>query len=485
MALPAHSQTTAGRCLSSQQGGLAGTGISPYISAEVGPNGVANRNAAIRLDNDWRAAADTAGFGRFQTWIEPGPDAAIDSPYQLLSTATGASADVWVSSLDMLDLDSCLGTVTSAALRLSDSDTLQDRAPRPNATSDDPLPDLYDPTAQPRFWSQTGGDGSSRNAILFEFSSPVGAFGAWFGDLETRIENGVPAIVRLIDTSGNQIGEDQIVEPDSSFFTTQSDCGGTNSSDITGCGNSTTRWIGFVDPLARVSKMVVIVGDDDAGDDGYSERISFVGATLAAASRSPNLLLVKRITAIDNNALENPNDGTLLSEVLDDGVANSSDDHPYWPDGYLRGALNGGTVQSATGMEYTVYFLSAGDAAAAAVLVCDRIPAHTTFIPDAYRDHPTASAGDRGILLSFNGIEVALTNVHDGDEISDTGNQDGIGGYYFPASADPSDTFSGLDCGANNDNGAIVVDLSTLPFATDKGTPTNAYGFIRFQVTLD
>ncbi|MGB7088063.1 MAG: hypothetical protein WBD47_21075, partial [Phormidesmis sp.] len=155
-ALPAHSQTTAGHCPANQQGGLVGTGITPYISTEVGPNGVANRNAAIRLDNDWRAAADTAGFSRFQTWIELGADLSIASPYQILSTATDASVDVWVSSLDMLDINRCTGTVTSAALQLSDSDTLQDRAPRPNATADDPFPDLYDPTAQPRFWSQTG-----------------------------------------------------------------------------------------------------------------------------------------------------------------------------------------------------------------------------------------------------------------------------------------------------------------------------------------
>jgi len=78
-----------------------------------------------------------------------------------------------------------------------------------------------------------------------------------------------------------------------------------------------------------------------------------------------------------------------------------------------------------------------------------------------------------------------LTNAADGDELADTGNQDGIGGYYFPAGIDPSNTFLGLDCGAANGNGAIVVDLSTLPHATDQGTPTNAYGFIRFQVTLD
>ncbi len=462
-----------------------GAGVSYHISAEVGPDGVANRNAAISLDDDWRAAADTAGFDNFQTWIEIGPDVSVTSLHQLLSAATGASVDVQVSSLDMFDINRCVGTITSSAIQLSDSNTLQDRAPRPNATSADLAPDLYELAAQPRFWTQTGGDGTSRNAILFEFSSPVGAFGAWFGDLETRVDRGVSAILRLIDSAGNPIGEDQIIEPDQSFFTTQSDCGGTSRSDITGCGNSTTRWIGFVDPLARVSKMVVIVGDDDADDNGYSERISFIGATLASTSSSPDLLLVKRITAINNNSLENPNDATPLNDVINDGIVNSSDDHPYWPDDYLVGAINGGTVQAATdghtadSIEYTIYFLSAGEAIAAEVRVCDRIPNFTTFLPNAYAltlpaDPLSTQPSPIGIAFSFNGSEVALTGANDGDA-----------GYYFPANTEPSTAFPDINCGGTNDNGAIVVDLGDLPPATGVGSPPDAYGTLRFQVEVD
>ncbi|MDJ0727208.1 MAG: hypothetical protein QNJ38_19085, partial [Prochloraceae cyanobacterium] len=98
-------------CLSSQQGGLSGTGVTPFISGEVGPNGVANRDAAITLDDSWRAAVSgLTGFNNFQTRIDPGPDTNIASPFQLLSTASGANVDVFVSSLDMTDIDTCLGT---------------------------------------------------------------------------------------------------------------------------------------------------------------------------------------------------------------------------------------------------------------------------------------------------------------------------------------------------------------------------------------
>ena len=91
------------------------------------------------------------------------------------------------------------------------------------------------------FGNQSGGESMNRNAVMFEFSQPVAAFGAWFGDLETRTNNGTPAILRLIDQSGNVIGEDTIIHPDYTFLadnnTSQSDCGGANSSDIVGCGN--------------------------------------------------------------------------------------------------------------------------------------------------------------------------------------------------------------------------------------------------------
>lgn len=125
--------------------------------------------------------------------------------------------------------------------------------------------------------------------------------------------------------------------------------------------------------------------------------------------------------------------------------------------------------------------------AAQNVVVCRHIPLNTTFVPTAFNTETPASPslGDRGILLSFNTATVALTNANDGDEIPDSGNSDGVGGYYFPANIEPDTLFPEINCGGSNDNGAVVVDLSNLPNAIAEGSPTNSFGFIRFRVLVN
>jgi hypothetical protein len=89
-----------------------------------------------------------------------------------------------------------------------------------------------------------------------------------------------------------------------------------------------------------VKKMLVIVGDDDLGGTGNSEHLSFIGATLAEATpSSPNLLLVKRITAIN---------GVNLNQFVNHPGTND-DNAPNWPlpkdpgsniSTYLRGMID-------------------------------------------------------------------------------------------------------------------------------------------------
>ncbi|KPQ33797.1 MAG: conserved repeat domain [Phormidesmis priestleyi Ana] len=214
----------------------------------------------------------------------------------------------------------------------------------------------------------------------------------------------------------------------------------------------------------------------------------------------PNLLLVKRITAINRGLA---NEQSFDAEYVDVGSSNDIDNEVNWPGnptaatigsgnveeyitGIADGTANSTLVAPGDEIEYTISFLSNGDVAAQDVLICDRTPTHTTFITDAYNNlTPTFGSGPRGILLNFNGAQIGLTNADDGDETPATVDSDNIGGYYFPAGVEPSTRFPDISCTGPNDNGAIVVELSNIPNATGDGVPANSYGFIRFRVSVD
>ncbi|PMB23448.1 hypothetical protein CEN46_10285 [Fischerella thermalis CCMEE 5318] len=192
---------------------------------------------------------------------------------------------------------------------------------------------------------------------------------------------------------------------------------------------------------------------------------------------NPNVLLVKRITAINGSSFID-----LIDGINDSNSPNyvptprdTDDNNPNWPANYLQGLINGGTVRPKDDIEYTIYFLSAGDATAPKVLMCDRIPNNVTFIPTAFNNFATKNnlglpTADRGIVWQYNGNTESLTNIKDGDVAQ-----------YFPPREDPTDVYPTVDCGGENTNGAIVVNLGDLPKATASGTPTNSYGFIRFR----
>ncbi|MGC1307548.1 MAG: hypothetical protein WA885_09985 [Phormidesmis sp.] len=218
-------------------------------------------------------------------------------------------------------------------------------------------------------------------------------------------------------------------------------------------------------------------------------------------ANNPNVRLVKRIIAINRGLA---NEQSFEASFVDVGTPNDDDNAVNWPgppiaatvgsgmvESYISGIANGAVssqeVSPGDVLEYTIPFLSDGNAAARDVLVCDRIPTNTTFVADAYNSSVPAAVGDqRGILVSIGGTNTTLTNVNDGDEIPNSGgNDNGIGGYYFPAGIEPSSTFPGLNCGGSNSNGAIVVDLSDIPNATSDGIPNNSYGYIRFRAVVN
>ncbi|WP_414542201.1 SdrD B-like domain-containing protein [Nostoc sp. CCY0012] len=188
---------------------------------------------------------------------------------------------------------------------------------------------------------------------------------------------------------------------------------------------------------------------------------------------NPNIILVKRITALNSTRYTDLIDGVndINSPHYVPAPHDADDNHPNWFANYLQGRLNGGTVLPEDELEYTIYFLSTGDSTAPNVLMCDRLPQNTTFIPTAFNNGLLGA--DKGILLSYNGDNIPLTNIADGD-----------GGQYFPPGVEPTTVYPNIDCGGVNHSGVVVVNLGDVPPATSPGTPSDSYGFIRFWAKI-
>jgi SdrD B-like domain/Right handed beta helix region len=223
----------------------------------------------------------------------------------------------------------------------------------------------------------------------------------------------------------------------------------------------------------------------------------------APAVSNPNVLLVKRITAINGNTTN----GTVFlnsydpdpvypydKNVIVAGITPATTDK--WPSTtgsssstFLLGARDGGVTKPSDEVEYTIYFLSAGTNTAQAVQLCDRLPDHQAFVPNAYNFitpgpgvAPAVNA-DRGIALSYNGSLQSYTNLADGD----------IAQYYPPGQIPlPNVCKTVANPNVNsNPTGAVVINLGAgatgttggdLPSATASGNPIPSYGFVRFKV---
>ncbi len=199
---------------------------------------------------------------------------------------------------------------------------------------------------------------------------------------------------------------------------------------------------------------------------------------------NPKLLLVKRITHINNQDLTDIVDGR--SDVATNATnyvatpRDTDDNDPKWPVGYLRGLINAGTVKPGDELEYTIYFLSNGLGNATNVRFCDLVPENVNFTTTAFNGMTPNDGGlsgaNQGIALAVgpNTPTVYLSNVADADR-----------GHFYPANDSATPSY----CGTNI-NGAVVVnitrspDLPNLPKATGSGTPTNSYGFVRFRAKV-
>ncbi len=209
-----------------------------------------------------------------------------------------------------------------------------------------------------------------------------------------------------------------------------------------------------------------------------------------AAASDPNLLLVKRITAINPGSSDEVQFNTFVNDDSnnDGDFDNDPDNDPNWPTDdniYLRGATTVADVQPGDEVEYTIYFLSNGDEDATNVKICDVIPDNMSFVSNSYD-------GNSGIALLNSSASSAtptnLSNAEDTDE----------GRFYAPGAALPTagdpptnlcqkvdSTGNIISVGAaENINGAIVVEIESLPEVTAPGTPDNSYGFIRFRAKI-
>ena len=206
---------------------------------------------------------------------------------------------------------------------------------------------------------------------------------------------------------------------------------------------------------------------------------------------APNLLLVKRITALNGSPLTGFTNDTTSPQAAEDELVNK------WPtdrDIYLRGTINLTQVAPGDEVEYTVYFVNNGNRNATNINICDVVPDNMTYVPssmvlfldnDVSLGNPTSP--DTGTYLTALGTAP--------NTLTDSNGDNDRGAYYPPGTAPLPTGLCKKNAitinGANNTTGAVVwkvVDNSTTPnnisYATAAGTPPNSYGFVRFRAKV-
>jgi uncharacterized repeat protein (TIGR01451 family) len=222
---------------------------------------------------------------------------------------------------------------------------------------------------------------------------------------------------------------------------------------------------------------------DTKGLDIWTYYPSATNTTLLNIVNAASMRLVKRITRINNQDINDILDGSS-AVPLDDprfvaAPRDLDDDDAKWPASYLRGVINTNTVKPGDEIEYTIYFLSNGQSEVSNIKFCDLVPDNTTFLPTAFNGltpNDGGSGTDQGIALAVGSTTptVYFSNTADSDRAT-----------FYPANDPATPTY----CGTNT-NGAVVVEITrnpvlpNIPPATGSGTPSNSYGFVRFRATV-
>ncbi len=112
-----------------------------------------------------------------------------------------------------------------------------------------------------------------RNAVKFEFSTSISAFGIFGGDLETGAPGSPAGLLFISFTDGSTETIEYL--PDSTLFPDATFSGTGNNTSET-YGNETGRFIGIADDSRLIDEVIFVVGDDNQDDDGDSEQLSFI-----------------------------------------------------------------------------------------------------------------------------------------------------------------------------------------------------------------
>lgn len=173
---------------------------------------------ADELDDSWQQdiqdSADPDSTISIQTaQVDPDSSNPLEFKFNDPTSGTGSQVTVMAELRDMTNLEdqSDLGRLATTqpepdigtsgtGANTYDKNTLQDLAPIPARFKD-----------QHFINEQKAGGRTSRNAILFNFSEPLQAFGVFLGDVETRTDGfGTPAVIRLFDAAGAFLSEEQL-----------------------------------------------------------------------------------------------------------------------------------------------------------------------------------------------------------------------------------------------------------------------------------
>jgi large repetitive protein len=196
--------------------------------------------------------------------------------------------------------------------------------------------------------------------------------------------------------------------------------------------------------------------------------ISAILTVVGASIERPDLKLVKRITQITNPAATPGGTPEVIALNgnfnVTPATGRDDDNAPGWPlpigasgiSTYLKGATNEtqiaqlGNVKSGSEVEYTGYFLAEGTGDAKKVVLCDFVPAKTTFVPGSIQ----AGLDDGSVIAATNATFVTAN---------------------FPAACQ----------GTNSGNGAVVITVGDLVKSTGAGIPKTSYGFFKFRVKVN